>query len=56
MGSTLEAPLFESYQGKDIISKSLHTSVTEDLLFPIKGDIHKVEPQRITKDQWSRTK
>ena len=38
MGSTIKTPLFKSYQGRAIISKSLHTSVTEDLLFPIKGD------------------
>ena len=46
MDSTIEAPLFESYQGRDIVAKSLHTSTNKDLLFPLKGNTHTIEPQK----------
>ena len=52
MGSTIEAPLFEPYQGRVIIVKSLHASASEDLLFPSKGNMQNTEPEKITRDQW----
>ena len=52
MGSTMKAPLFKSYQGRDIVAMSQHTHAVEDLLFPLKGNTQTIEPQRITRDQW----
>ena len=52
VGSTTEVPLFEPYQGRAIIGKSLHTNATEDLLFLSKGNTHNIEPKKITRDQW----
>ena len=46
MGSTIKAPLFKSYQGRDIVAKSLHTGAAKDLLFPLKGNTHTIEPQK----------
>ena len=44
VGSTIEAPLFDQYQGRAIIVKSLDNNATEDLLFPSKGNTLNTEP------------
>ena len=52
VGTTIKAPLFELYQGRAIIAKSLHTDATKDLMFPSKGNTHNIGPQKITREQW----
>ena len=47
VGNTIEAPLFKPYQGRYIITKSVHTDSTKNLLSPSKGNAHKIEPQRM---------
>ena len=56
VGSTTKAPLFEPYQGRAIMAKSLHTNPMKVLLFPSQGNTHNIEPQKITRDQWIQEK
>ena len=51
VGSTIEASLFQTYQSRAIIAKSLHTNATEDLLFSSKENAHNIEKQKITRDK-----